>query len=228
MSDITDAEVIKFMEQNYPDLKNNLKLAKLMYQRQKLKSPVSGLLNSPFEVKIKEIKTLADKSRVAFTGIVAEIEKKTYEGCPSCKRRVCEHGLAPIEYTVYNILIGDDEDMVACSAFDTLNGVTEGTRVNIVGGVKIYREERSVAIYEMKKAEEKPKPVVQQAQQQTTGNTKADKIIQFIGESAKAGMPCSLNMVDAMCEGEGISFKDIQGSVIVDTVNRRVLPKEGV
>ena len=219
---MSDVEVKVFMEKEYPKYKDNMTLGRFLYQKSQGKNSVVRALGSPFEVKIKEIKTLPSKSKVVFRGLVAEIQLQTYLGCPECRKRLCDHGKGSKEIIISKLLIGDDTDMIWSSVFEMDGGVTEGCVVEVVGVVREWNKERDVSIYEIRVVDEakvlEVKPV------KGSDEDKVARIVKFIDTSLRA----KLDMVLLMCENEGVSFDLVKKCVDVNYDVGEVFSRKGM
>jgi hypothetical protein len=222
---MSDVEIKQFMEKNHPQFKDNLTLGKLLYQKAMNKNPVVRKMGSPFEVKIKEINTLKAGTKVAIRGLIAEIEQKTYVGCTECRKKVCDHNKGTKDIIVSNLLIGDDTEMIWASVFELNPSITVGQEVEVVGNIKEWNREKSVSAFEVKPVEKTVVPTTTPVAKPEKGS-KEDKIrrvVAFVEGSEKA----SLDMIEAMCEGEGIRISDIESYVNINSLEGYVYSKKG-
>jgi RecG-like helicase len=223
MSEVDKAVVMEWAKLNYPNVTGNYVLCELLYLKAMNKNPVVRAMNSPFEVKIKEIRGLIAKTKVAFKGLVAESQIETYDGCPECKRKNCSHGKEAVVLSITKMLIGDDSDMIWVSFFEMKNVIKDGTEVEVIGVVKDWNSEKSVSGFELKVAEKKAVPVVEAKPVVSKGSKedKINRIVQFVEGSRKV----TLQMFKTMVQNEGLDFNEVAKLVVVDVPSNAVYPQ---
>ena len=223
MSEVSDAEIAKFLAEKYPQVKNNIKFGRMLYDKAMNKNAVIRSMGTPFEIQIKEIRGLTAKSKVAFKGIVAEVQKDSYKGCPECRKKICkDHDKTPVDIVITRMLIGDDSDMIWVSAFGLSDDVKDGMEVTVVGSVKEWNGERSVGAFEVKPvAVVASKPVeVKPSVAKGSVEEKTKQIVDFVESSQRV----ALNVFKSMVDGNGLNYDDVAKLVTVDVKHGVVYP----
>jgi hypothetical protein len=219
---VLNTEILKWAEKDATASKylDNHKLVELLYQKAMNISPVVRVMNNPNEIKLSELKALVPRTKVAFRGLVAEIQKDTYQGCSKCKKKVCQCGVSLVDVVVTRLLIGDETDMVWATGFGLDDTVHEKDVVDVVGAVKEWKNEKSVNIFEIKLAPKQEAPVAVVAPVKGSKEEKVNRLVSFVESSGSVQLP----MFRTMVQGEGLQMSDVDKMVIVDVKSNAVFP----
>lgn len=147
--------------------------------------------------KIADITTRDVKKRVEIHGVVAEVQRRKYEGCAVCRKKTCDvHDGATKEYTVLSLLVGDDTENIWCSKINGDINVVEGLEVKVRGITRVYRGSLEILIDELEIIEE-------------------SKVQQFFDVLRKAGK-LSEKVAKAYAKNLGIEWENVESELKVE------------
>jgi hypothetical protein len=134
-----DEVILAWMEKNYPEQKDNLELARILYKKMVKKEKFEQRKNEPRT--IRKIAELEVGQRDTIRGIVAEVDYRSYIGCAKCKRKVCEHGEPQVQYQVLSALIGDETGNIWISKIaENVEQLDVGDEVEVYGLTKMFKD----------------------------------------------------------------------------------------
>jgi hypothetical protein len=219
MSEIDDEEVIKFMEKNYPQYKDNIVLGRLLYAKYTGRIVPSDR-HEYDEVKISKIGEELEGAHVKFRGIIATAERYEYLACPKCLKKNCSCGV-PDEQKIRRLrirgVVGDETDCVDYTYFVGLDANLEvGKEYMVYAYVKKQYDGDGNVVYVAGKPVYE---VIIQRVEPIENNAVKDKDVEQIIEFVRRAKKVKVDIVKNMCRKFGVDFeklrlKEVDGYVV--------------
>ncbi|MEM5854179.1 MAG: hypothetical protein QW228_07480 [Candidatus Aenigmatarchaeota archaeon] len=128
---MNDEELLEWGKKYYPELGNNVRLLKILYEKLKNRGVKAQFSNK------KKIEELEDGNRVTIDAVVIDVNVKKYMGCSKCKKKSCECGAEKKEFWIYRLKCADDTGEVSCVLFtDVEQNISVGDKIEIFGFYK--------------------------------------------------------------------------------------------
>jgi hypothetical protein len=210
MVEVSDDVIVEWAR-NHPVYRNyisNLDAIRRLYKTLVLgeKKVTSGTRKYVI-VKINEL--TEEGVGVCVKGLVLETVESTYNGCPECKKKECEHQSEKIKIRNVTILVADDTASAWCRVFNA--GDTEfkeGEEITVYGRTKKFREAIEINVDRIEK--------------NINTKEKIDTVLNLLRKSNGVG----LTAFKAMCSRFGVSEEEIKSYVIADESEGIVRVKE--
>ena len=122
----TEQQLKEFMIKNYgPEWAGNLKLAEMLWKKKNGQKVIVSNNNNKYK-EIERFNDVNDIGLYEIECILFDVNFTTYLGCPKCKRKSCNHGLAPVEYAINGFILLDKAgDVKEATYLIPLKDVTE-------------------------------------------------------------------------------------------------------
>lgn len=129
---MNDEELLEWGKKYYPELSNNVRLLRILYEKLKNRGVKAQFSNK------KKVEELGEGDRVTVDVVVIDMNVKKYMGCSKCKKKNCECGVEKKEFWIYRLKCADDTGEVNCVLFtDVEQNINIGDKIEVNG---FYRD----------------------------------------------------------------------------------------
>jgi hypothetical protein len=234
----SDEVLRKFMIENYgEEWADNLALARLLWKKKFGKKNVYNV-NGGFTKEYKDVEKfsdIGDIGRYRIQCVVIDVKKRTYLGCPICKRKQCDHlkqqGVQPVELFLLDMEVADKfgdvkEVLFICPVGELQDEFDSGDVIQMeffFKNGKIYVD--GVKVVKRVKIENIQEDVVEEKNNESESVDEGKlkellKLLQNLGKLNKLAF-------ERMVKDWGLDMGVVQKYVMLDEAGRYMLNPEG-
>lgn len=208
---MSDDEIRKFMEERYPQYKDNLVLGRMLYAKF-VNSNVLSPSGRYIRRKISQLDGIMVNTLVEIQGLVAKVDKYVFVVCKKCGKKECGHeGREEVERVRYSILVGDETGLFTVQYFgDFLYDV--GAEVVVQGRVKLFRDRFEILADNILLVEKSSSP----------GKGSVEEALEFVRKAKKVKDSILRNF----CKSRGIDYGEVLTRVRFDNQGMVYVPDE--